>query len=64
MQNVKENLEWTTVAWTNVSMRVIMQFDLTLKYFKAAFTDIKVFIGLPTTLTGGWVGEWMGGGFS
>ena len=39
---------------------VVMQLELTLKYFKPAFKDIKVFKGLGlhhlTTSTGGWQG--------
>ena len=33
MQYVKEDLKWTAVAWTNVSMTEAMQLDSTLKYF-------------------------------
>ena len=40
-------------------MTVAMQLELILKYFKAAFKDLKVFTGLwlhhLTTSTGGWV---------
>ena len=34
MQFVKENVKWTTVAWTNVSMTLAMQLDLTMKFLK------------------------------
>ena len=41
-------------------MTVVMQLELSLKYFKPVFKDFKVFTGLwlhnLTTSTGGWVG--------
>ena len=41
-------------------MTIVMQLELSLKYFKPVFKDFKVFTGLwlhnLTTSTGGWVG--------
>ena len=43
------NVEWTTVAWTNVSVAVAIELELTLKYFKFVFR-------IPLLL------RWLGGG--
>ena len=44
-------------------MTVVMQFSLSVKYFKPVFKDFKVFTGLwlhnLTTSTGGQVGGWV-----
>ena len=44
-------------------MTVVMQLELSLKYFKPVFKDFKVFTGLwlqnLTTSTGGQVGGWV-----
>ena len=44
-----QNLEGITVAWTNVSMTVVIELKLTLKYFKFVFR-------IPLLL------RWLGGG--
>ena len=50
------------LEWTNVSMTVVMQLELTLKYSKVTFKSFKVFTGLglplPTTFMVVWVAEW------